>query len=202
MTDIPYLARLREELRAGIQQRRRRRARRRRIALIGAPGLAAAAAIAVSLAPSDAPVALAIEAKGAWIELRIADPEATVERMNGELHGAGIDAVVRLVPVPPSLVGRWACVAEVPDGRPAGRDPDGRGRRYDVRLSEVRYTRRVVRIRRDFARTRQDGRLVFLAGRPPRSDEHPSERPCVDLRRLAPDLVPPVLNRGRNPREP
>jgi hypothetical protein len=81
------------------------------------------------------------------------------------------------------LVGQWACVAEFADGDPAGPDSDGagpNGASYVVRLDEVDLTPTTVRIRRDFARGTQDGRLVFVAGRAARSGERASADPCRD----------------------
>ena len=182
MTDIPYIDRLRDDLVGGIGDRCRQTARRRRAALVGAP-IAVAAAAAAATIPGAASPALAIERDGEWIELRIADSAAGAPQMQREMRDAGIDAEVRVVAVTPSLVGQWACIAEVADGDPAGEDVDGagpKGRSYVVRLQEVRYTPQKVSIRRDFAEGTQDGHLVFVAGRPAQEGEQASADPCRD----------------------
>ncbi|HEV2777368.1 MAG TPA: hypothetical protein VGV90_17395 [Solirubrobacteraceae bacterium] len=187
MTDIPYLDTLRSDLVGGIERRGRRIARRRRTALVGAP-LALSAAVVAATVPGGASPALAIDREGDWIELRIADVAATENEMEHELEAVGIDAEIRLVPATEPLVGRWACVAELADGDPAGPDLDGAGPNgagYVVRLNEVGYTPTTVRIRRDFARGTQDGRLVFVAGRGAGSGERASADPCRDT------VVPP-----------
>jgi hypothetical protein len=190
MTQIPYLAHLRRDLVGGIEQRRRRRVRARRTALAGAPALAAGlAALVVIAAPGGTSSALAIDRQGDWIELRLADAGASSDEMQRELRAAGIDASVQLVPVSEPAVGRWACVAEVADAAPAGADPDGAGplgQRVQVRLSEVEYGPTTIRIRRDFAQTAQDGRLLFVAGRAAASGEQAVAAPCEG-----------VLNGGR-----
>jgi hypothetical protein len=180
MTDIPYIDRLRDDLVSGIGERRRRSTRRRRTALVGAP-IAVAAATAAATIPGGTSPALAIEDRGEWIELRIADAAAGAPQMQRELRDAGIEAEVRVVAVTPSLVGQWACIAEIADGDPAGEDVDGdgpNGRSYVVRLQEVRYTPETVSIRRDFAAGTQDGQLVFVAGRAAQEGEQASGDPC------------------------
>ena len=184
MTDIPYLDRLRADLVTGIDRRRRTVARRRRAARLAAPVALAAAAVAALTVPGGTSAALAIEPRGDWIELRIADVAASEAEMEAQLAGAGIDAEVRLVPVGEPLVGKWACIAEIADGDPAGADPDGLGplgRAYVVRLDEVGYTPQTVRIRRDFAAGTQDGRLVFVAGRAAAAGEQAAASPCRAL---------------------
>ena len=182
MTDIPYLDTLRGDLLGGIERRRRRIARRRRTALVGAP-LALGAAVVAATVPGGASSALAIDSEGSWIDLRIADVAATEAEMEHELEGVGIDAEIRLVPVTEPLVGQWACIADVADGDPAGADLDGagpNGASYVVRLNEVDYTPRSIRIRRDFAQGTQDGHLVFVAGRAAVGGERASADPCRD----------------------
>jgi hypothetical protein len=182
MTDIPYIDRLRDDLVGAVAERRRQTLRRRRTALVGAP-IAVAAATAVATLPGATSPALAIEDRGEWIELRIADAAAGESQMEREMHDAGIDAEVRVVAVTPSLVGQWACIAEVADGDPAGEDVDGagpNGRSYVVRLQEVRYTPETVSIKRDFAAGTQDGHLVFVAGRAAQDGEQASADPCRD----------------------
>jgi hypothetical protein len=187
MTDVPYLDQLRGDLLGAIEQRKRRLSRLHRTASVAIPVLLIAAVVAATL-PGGGASALAIERQGDWIELRIADVAASQAQMQRELRDAGIDADIRLVPVTEALVGQWACIAEVADADPAGEDPDGSGplgAAYQVRLPEVGYTPETLRIRRDFAQTTQDGRLVFIAGRAPEPGEQASGDPCRD------SLMPP-----------
>jgi len=170
MTDMPFLDTLRTDLVAGIAARRRRH--HRWVATLAASVLLAATASALIGLPGGSRDALAIEHRGDWIELRIADADASAGEMTAELDDAGIDGEVRSVAVARELVGRWACVAEVP----LGQDP-----RTALRLNELDYERTLVRVRRDFAERPHEGRFVLLAGREPRSGERAATDPCSEL---------------------
>jgi hypothetical protein len=189
ITPVPPPA-LRHALVTAIDRRRRRRARYVRV---GTGTVCAGLAVLALTGPfgGGPQRALAVETDGAWIELRIADAAASAGKMTRELHAAGIDAEVYSIAVGPELVGRWVAVFEVPDN-PARQSP--------VRLRELRITRELVRIHRDFAVSPHPGYFVFYAGRAPRPGEaimlrkHGKLPPTVDLPGL-----PPRPKRGDRP---
>jgi hypothetical protein len=175
MTDIPYLAHLREDLVTGIGQRRRRVARRRRAALVLAPAVLAATVVATTLPGGSSP-AFAIERDGDWIEIRIADAAASETQMENELQAAGIDADIILAPTTAEYVGQWACIGPpfsfsiAPSTQPGDppQMPDVRSQLQD----QMQATPEVLYLRPGFT-----GRLVIVIGRAPQAGEQTNAWP-------------------------
>jgi hypothetical protein len=177
MTDIPYLANLREDLVTGIGRRQRRVARRLRAALVLTPAVLAATVFATSLPGGSSP-AFAIEQDDGWIEVRITDATASEAQMESELQAAGIDADIILAPTTAEYIGRWACVtgqyhvhtdpSSQPDGPPQMPDPH----------SFFRQTPEVLSVQQPFTNGAWD-RLVLVIGRAPEAGEQPKEWPEV-----------------------
>jgi hypothetical protein len=172
--DAPFVDDLRRKLVRGIERdARRRRRSARAVAVAGSVALAAAVPLGLGARSPDR--ALAISRSAGIIELRIADASAGAAQMTRELRAAGIDGEVRVVPVEPALVGRWAAVAEVARLR---------GREETVRLDRVETSPSRVRI--PVAQVREStGRFVFFAGRAPRA----GEAPAIEDGRVPPDLI-------------
>lgn len=185
MTATP-LPELRAALVEGVGRTSHRRRRRRAVG--GAAGTCAAAAGTLLLVlPGAGPSpALAVQAGGGVIELRIADATAGAAELTSELRGAGIDGEVRLIAVDDPLVGRWATVAEV-STRVACIPRTGAPPEVEetVRLSQVAVTPDVVRVPAQRVRS-ATGRFVFYAGRAPR----PGETVGFDGARFAPGAGP------------
>ena len=171
---VPFVEDLRRGLVRGIERDARRR---RRIARSAAVACAVALAVALPLGLADRSPdrALAVSRGAGTIELRIADASAGAEQMTRELRAAGIDGEVRLVPVEPELVGRWAAVAEV-----AGRNTPAE----TVRLNHIAIASDAVRIPVEQVRE-STGRFLFLAGREPQA----GEAPAITDGRVPPELV-------------
>jgi len=185
---LPFLDDLRGALVDGIERDARRRRR-----LAGALPLAAVAlaALAAAIASRGPERALAVSRDAGTIELRIADASAGAAEMTRELRAAGIDGEVRVVPVAPELVGKWAAGVEAAktrgaDERPAPAPSGGRGPAQTVRLDRIEHTPDVVRI--PVAAVRESsGRFIFLAGRAAR----PGESLAVDGGRVAHEAILP-----------
>jgi hypothetical protein len=178
MTDIPYLAHLREDLLTGILRRQQRvAARRRRVAFVLTPAAVVGAVLVASLLGTSSP-ALAIEQDGDWIEVRIADAAASETQMESELHAAGIDADIILAPTTAEHVGQWTCIGGGFSVTYPSTQPNDPPQGPDVR-SQVQATPDVLYIRRGFL-----DRLVVVVGRAPEAGEQPSAYPevCGDMR--------------------
>lgn len=105
---------------------------RRGLVRVGLPttlvAIAATATVLAIVPATSTPSALAVTRTPAWLELTVADATASPEKLNDELHKAGIPGEIRVIPVPPELVGKWATVLNhieeplqpgaVPQGRP------------------------------------------------------------------------------------
>jgi hypothetical protein len=152
------VARLRGPLLAELHERPHRR-RPLRLAL----GAAAAAGVAAALAfaPGSSP-ALAVERHGDVIELRIADAAAGADELTQALHDAGIRGEVRVIAVPPDLVGTWAAISESAPVETDGEHP--------VRLDRIEYGSATVRVSAAAVRD-SDGTFTFFAGRAARDGE-------------------------------
>jgi hypothetical protein len=121
--------------------------------------------------------ALAVDRDGEWEELRIADAAAGAAEMNGDLHAAGIDAEVIVIPVARERVGEWVAVAEQPDD-------DGGGRsRLSLAGRIEGFPGDVLRVHRDLGSRPRDGHFVLYAGRAARKGE-----PIVFGARVGPPL--------------
>ncbi|MBE2316136.1 hypothetical protein DVA67_009120 [Solirubrobacter sp. CPCC 204708] len=138
------LAALRGPLLAELQETAR--PRRRKLAL---PALVAILT-ALIVWPSSA--SLAVERRDGWIELRIEDATASPETLTRELRDAGINGEVRVLAVPPHLVGKWVSFNQ--------REPSSEGR--------VRFAPDTVRVQ---AIAVEDNTFVFMAGRAARPGE-------------------------------
>jgi hypothetical protein len=163
-TPLPFVADLRGALLDGIALDGRRRRRRLATALMGTVALVAV--LVTDIASRETERALAVTRASGTIELRIADAAAGAREMTRDLRNAGIDGEVRVVPVEPGLVGRWAAVVEV-----AG----SRGPHETVRLNRIDISPDAVRLSVEQVRE-STGRFLFLAGRRPRSGEPPAIR--------------------------
>src|SRR5215213_404280 len=109
LTPIPP-PELRSALVAGVARHRRRTRARVIGAGIAASAVAGAALLGGILSQSPSPAlaaALAIEPDGEWIEVAIVDADADEQQMTEELHDAGIDAEVQIIPTIRSRVGDW-----------------------------------------------------------------------------------------------
>jgi hypothetical protein len=156
------VARLRGPLLGELRDAAPRRRARRSLRLLALA--VAAAAVALVALPSRSSPALAVERHDDVIELRIADATASPETLTRELRDAGIPGEVRVVAVPPDLVGTWAAIAE---SAPLDPPLDGKN---DVRLGRVEYGRDTVRVSADAVRD-ADGTFTFFAGRAAREGE-------------------------------
>jgi hypothetical protein len=204
---IPYIERLRTELVNGVAREPARRKRRQRFA---ASALAAVTAVLVlgiaTVDVSDRSTALAVSRDDRWITVEIADATADPRRMTQELRDAGINGEVKVRPVSPSLVGRWAAlearpatplpgpeaivsITELVDEPPGAAAPPSSG--AERRLSAVDFHPDRLRIPVDF-----EDRLVLTAGRAPRGEELYAESAsafapgeplhCTGIERLSP----------------
>jgi hypothetical protein len=162
---------IRDALVAGIAQRRRRS--RRRLALGGAAATLAAVAIAAATELSDGPssaLALAIESRGSWVEVRIADADASASQMTRELREAEIDAGVRALPVRPGQVGEWVGFQRVGTHTKGGRSGSARA---DQWRGDIGARGSQLLIRREALAHLDATRIVFYIGRVPRDGEPP-----------------------------
>jgi hypothetical protein len=152
------VARLRGPLLGELRERPRRFRRPLRIVL---PALAALAIALVVALPRSSP-ALAVDRHDGVLELRIADATAGPEQLTEELRAAGIRGEVRLIAVPPELVGTWAAINEM-----ASATPDGE---QVTRLNRVEYGRDTLRLRAADV-SDASGAFIFFAGRAARDGE-------------------------------
>jgi hypothetical protein len=96
------------------------------------------------------------------LELRIQDASASGAQLTRELHEAGIHGEVRVIPVPPEIVGTWAAIEEA-SKRPLDlAHPDTR--EQVVRLDRIQYGREVLRIPVSEVRE-SEGHFILWAGR-------------------------------------
>jgi hypothetical protein len=122
----------------------------------------AVTAVALVALPSRSSPALAVERRDGVIELRIADAAASPATLTRELHAAGIPGEVRVVAVPPDLVGTWAAIAE---SAPVKTDGE-----HTVRLDRIQYGRDTIRVSAAAVED-SDGAFTFFAGRAAREGE-------------------------------
>lgn len=182
---IPYVPQLRSQLVNGVARERARRKRRRRHVFAGAVVAALAAALVLGIATldeGDRSTALAVTRDDRWITVEIADATAEPRRMTQELRDAGINGEVKVRPVSPSLVGRWAALEARPATPTPGREqivsitelvdeppgPTGGPGLPPIerRLFSIDFDRDKLRIPVDFK-----DRVVLTAGRAPQGEE-------------------------------
>ena len=103
-------AEVRSALVQGVARYRRRTRARALGAGVAVAMVSAAALVGGLLSQNPSPAlaaALAIEPDGKWIEVEIVKSDAGEQQMTTELHDAGIDAEVQIIPTIPSRVGDW-----------------------------------------------------------------------------------------------
>jgi hypothetical protein len=114
-------------------------------------------------------LALAVTRDGDTLELRIQDAGASGEELTRDLQEAGIDGEVRVIPVPPDMVGTWAAIEEA-SKRPFDPNHPTTGREEIVRLDRIEYGRELLRI--PVAKVREsEGHFILWAGRAARPGE-------------------------------
>lgn len=143
----------------------------------------ALAALVPALRDGGAAPALAVTRAGDTLELRIQDAGASGEELTRDLQEAGIDGEVRVIPVPPDMVGTWAAIEEA-SKRPFDPNQPTPGREEIVRLDRIEYGRELLRI--PVAEVRESEGHFILQG--PR-------RPGV--RRSPPATAPRATERSR-----
>ena len=175
---VPYVRRLRAELVQAVGRAQTRHSRRRLVAATATAALAVALLLGIELAgDGHRSTALAVTKHDGWITLRISDATADPREMTNELRAAGIEGVVRVHPVSPSLVGKWAAVETRPPAPAApgesvsatelANEPPGRRDRGDVdRLLSIDFAPEALRVPEDFR-----VRVLLTAGRAPRDGE-------------------------------
>jgi hypothetical protein len=141
---------------------------RRRLALAAAAAVALAALVP-ALRDGGAAPALAVTRAGDTLELRIQDAAASGEELTRDLREAGIDGEVRVIPVPPEMVGTWAAIEEA-SKRPFDPNRPTTGREEVVRLDRIEYGRELLRIPVVQVRV-SEGHFVLWAGRAARPGE-------------------------------
>lgn len=148
---------------------------RSRLVPAAAAAVVAAAIVALSLASSRPPDALAITRSAGWLELRIADATASPEEMTRELNDAEIPGRVIAVPVARDRVGTWVTIGEAARKTTCIPPSRGQGEPEVVRLGAIEYGRSVLRIPVARARETSGQGLYFVAGRAAKPGE-----PMVD----------------------
>jgi hypothetical protein len=142
---------------------------RRRLALVAAAAAIALVALVPALRDGGAAPALAVTRDGDTLELRIQDAGASGEELTRDLQDAGIDGEVRVIPVPPDMVGTWAAIEEA-SKRPFDPNQPTTGREEIVRLDRIEYGRELLRI--PVAKVREsEGHFILWAGRGARPGE-------------------------------
>lgn len=150
--------------------------RGRRMALLMATAAVLGICVAILPALSSDPLhgALAIERNGDMLYVEVLDALAGPDAMTNDLRAAGLDATVSVLPVSPSLVGRWVNVMNL-----SGADQDPR----IVDLFEQIESRvESLRIPADFSSA-----IGLYVGRPARS----GERWEISAEADSPDLMTP-----------
>jgi hypothetical protein len=143
--------------------------RRRRLAIAAAAAAIVLVALVPALRDGGAAPALAVTRAGDTLELRIQDAGASGEELTRELRAAGIDGEVRVIPVPPEMVGTWAAIEEA-SKRPLDLTRKPAEREEVVRLDRIEYGRELLRI--PVAQVREsEGHLILWAGRAARPGE-------------------------------
>lgn len=186
MTELDVVGAFRRQLDELPEPRRRSR----RLVPAGIAAVAAVAAVAVFASGSDTSRALAITRQDGWIELRIADLDASAEAMTQELNDAGVPGRVYVAPVAPENAGTWLVAGETAwrrDNRPDCRDTT---RRPTIRLNGTELGRTTVRVRVDRARE-TSGAFYFIAGRPAEPGETAVDEHALQMRILE-DLMGPM----------
>jgi hypothetical protein len=149
------------------------RRHRRRLALAAVAAAIALAALVPALRDGGATPALAVTRAGDTLELRIQDAGASGEELTRDLQAAGIDGEVRVIPVPPEMVGTWLVIEEA-SKRPAfdpKRPPQEQlGPEETVRLDRIEFGRHVLRL--PISQVRESsGHFILWAGREARAGE-------------------------------
>lgn len=159
---------------------RRRRNVRRRVAGAGLAAGAAALALGIGLSSTGPSQALAIDTDGGkWLEIHIVNADgAEAAEMTEQLHEAGIDVEVRLLPAPDGLAGNWMGIQQVdppPPTAPAPSSPDAPIPAPAPLLApnESRSTSTMLAIRRDAVYKLSEVRWIFYVGREPGAGEQP-----------------------------
>ena len=182
------------EVRSALVQgvaRYRRRTRARALGAGVAVAMVSAAALVGGLLPQNPSpalaAALAIEPDGNGSRFEIVKSDAGEQQMTTELHDAGIDAEVQIIPTIPSRVGDWMGLQRV------GAPPENtRSRRWSPAAEiwerdDIAADGRVLMIRRSALGRLDNARSVFYMGREPGDGETPQVLFGTGPREVGPD---------------
>lgn len=171
----------------GAISRRRSRIRFRASVAVAASVAVVAALFGGGVLTGGPERVLAIDGNdGEWVTIQILDGEAGAAEMTRELHDAGIDGEVRLLPAIPEFVGHWMGLNQLDPRQAPGYcevHPIGEGPRTVcaepplVGGDDARFEGDTFQLRRDAIGKLEGTRTIFYVGREPEPGETPLEFP-------------------------